>query len=373
MTEIDIHEMSIVNDRIYGINYKYSMLCEIDAYTYTVKRFKSLISETEGLLFLNSTEHYRHIITSNKAIYVVNTIAKELFVFDFELKLIQTIVFLKKKEYVSFIGESNNRLFIYAVNSAQILAIDMFCWKVEKYDLPSYCVDRINSMAIRIFGDSLWLTGYIGPCILEVSTIDGSIFEHKIDGVIGDVCLCEAEDDFFWVCTQQEILKWKKEDNISEKIYNIPIEEGVTKSQMPFYSTCLINNCLWLFPIGGDKLLKIENGEFNIKWYKINHTSRNLKRRKIFSYLDCGYNREIIYGLDNQLKNIVLNTEQGDVQYIHFMIQDDLLQEAKRKWTKKKLSMDERLFSLSELIEFQLSADSEKDFTDVGRQIYNRI
>lgn len=368
MPVIDIHEISNTHDWMYGINYKYSALCKISLITNEIKKFQSLIIDGEKLQYGYATEFYRHILATDTLVFVINTFTNKLLIFNVDLQLIQKIYLFEKKEYMSIIGTSKNKLFVYAINSGIILGIDLADWKVTEYQVPKKYIGKINTMEIKIIDDSFWLTGYMGNVLLEIFLENGKVKEHQINCINGDICLCEKFEDSLWLCTQYEIVEWNKQKNMTLQVFQLPIEKR-TGSLMPFYYSRVIDDCLWLFPLKENKLLKIDKKRINIESVAVQKNIGQAKCQKSFGFLETASNT--ICGLDNNMNSIILNTDSGKIRKSNFLITATLLQEMKNNFYKYDFCMDEKFFSIPELLEESIKADSVKDSINIGYKIYN--
>ena len=368
MSVIDIHEMEIIHNCMYGINYKYSILCKINLITNEVKDVQSLIIDGEKLQYAYPTEFYRHIVATETSIFIINTNTKELLIFNNDLKLVQKLYLMEKAEYMNIIGISKNNICIYAIDSGMIIEVNLENWKIKKYQVPQKYIGKINSMEIKIIDNSFWLTGYMGNIILEIDIESGRVHEHEIGSINGDICLCQKFENNLWLCTQYEIVEWDKKKNIIMQVFQLPLKKGRKDSLMPFYYSCVANDNLWLFPLKEDKLLRI--GE-NIEPYYIQKNTKQLKRQKKISYLGKNEITAIIYGLDSNMNNILLNTETGKTKKINFLIDEALFEKVKTNFAKYNFLLDERMFSISELLNSNHKANLPKKCDNVGHKIYN--
>ncbi|MGN0364335.1 MAG: hypothetical protein ACI4E5_00155 [Suilimivivens sp.] len=371
MLGIDMHEIAVTQNWIYGINYKYDVLCKICLSTHEVKEIQSLIINEEKLQYEYSTEFYRHILATETQIFIVNTVTNKLLIFNTDLQLAQELYLLEKAESMSIIGINNTALYIYAINSGIVLEVNLANGKIEKHQIPAKYIGKINSLEIKIIDDSIWLTGYIGNIILEISTGNGVIYEHQVNGIHGDICLCENFEDNLWLCTQHEIVEWDKQKNMIMQVFQLPFGGDRKDLLMPFYYSCTVNGGLYFFPLKGSKVLEIEKNRGDIVSYYIYPDRKQRKRQKTFSYLGND-NNAIIYGLDSSMNNIILKTSSGNVERINFSIEDTLFEEMRKIFYKHNFCLDERMFGISELLETTCESNFLNSGNDnnVGRKIY---
>lgn len=370
MSIIDIHEISLSNKWIYGINYKYNILCKICTSTNEIKKVHSLFADEEEIQYSYATEFYNHILSTESLIFVINTSTNKLLIFNKELQLVEKIILLEKSENMSIIGLYANVIYIYATLSGIIIGIDIYTKKIKNYQVPEKYIGKINSMEIKIIDNCLWLTGYMGNVVIEVQIESGKIYEHGIDIMKGDICLCCKSEDSFLLCTQYEIIKWNQKDDIIKGVLDLPYQIEQNECVMPFYYSRIINDCLWLFPLKEEFIIKMDIKGNKVELIVVKKDKKKSKRLKSFSYLDMDACKGVIYGLDSDMSNVIINMGNGEIINKGFWIEDSLLKKIKEQFFEKSFCLNEYMFDIPELFENTYKNDLWVKDNNVGKKVY---
>ncbi|MBQ3544554.1 MAG: hypothetical protein IJA34_06170 [Lachnospiraceae bacterium] len=370
MKKIDMHEISIVHDWGYGINYKYSVLCKINIITNEIQEVQSILNNRDRLQYVYATEFYRHILATESAVFFIDTCTNKLLIFDEDLHLVQELILQEKNENMNLIGMDSTSVFVYGVSSGIVFEVNIKSKQIKKYKIPEKYEGKINSMEIKIIDHSIWVPGYIGNIVIEIDVISGNIYEHEIDICKGDICLCEKDEKNFWLCTQYELIVWDKKSNKIKQIWELPYEIAHNDLKMPFYYSSIENESLWLFPLRVDFILRMKLQEKIIEIYKVQIDKKISKREKIFSYLSSCKNRKTIYGMNGNMQNVSINVENGEIQYEKYLIEDGLYEQMKKQFYMYNNCLDERMFTISELLDDTYKMNSKKEQIDIGKKIH---
>ena len=369
---ISMHEISIVDNWAYGINYKYNFLCKICIPTNKIEKIHSLFSDEEEIQYSYTTEFYNHILATESLIYFVDDRKNKLLIFDKDLHLVEKFLLLEKLQNMNIIGINSNVLYIYAVLSGIVISVDIDTNRISNYQVPEKYIGKINSMEIKIIDNCLWLTGYMGNVVVEIQIESGEIYEHRIDITKGDICLCCKNEDSFWLCTQYEIIEWNKKQNVIKRAMDLPYKIEQNECDMPFYYSRIINECLWLFPFKEKFILKMDVKKNSVELVTVKKEKEKSKRQKTFSYLAMDTCRNVVYGLDSDMNNIIINLSNGKIIYTGFCVEDSLYNKVKEDFFKNNICLNEYMFDIFELLEDTYKHDLWVGDTNVGEKIYER-
>lgn len=370
MSIINMHEISVTKNWVYGINYKYNLLCKICTSTNKIEEIHSLFTDEEEIQYSYATEFYNHILATDSLIYFINDCTNKLLIFNKDLQLVEKLLLLEKPENMNIIGISSNVLYLYAVLSGIVIGIDINTKKITNYQVPEEYIGKINSMEIKIIDKCLWLTGYMGNVIIEIQIESGELLEHRVDIVKGDICLCCKSEDSFWLCTQYEIIEWNHENNIIKRALDLPCKMEQNECGMPFYYSCIMNECLWLFPFKEKLILKMDIKKNRVELVAVKKEKEKSKRQKAFGYLGMDNCNNIVYGLDSDMNNVIINMNNGEIINIGFLIEDSVYKKVKEQFFWKNNCMNEYMFDIPELFEDTYKNDLRINGGNVGRKIY---
>ena len=94
------------------------------------------------------------------------------------------------------------------------------------------------------------------------------------------------------------------------------------------------------------------------------------KRQKAFGYLGMDNCNNIVYGLDSDMNNVIINMNNGEIINIGFLIEDSVYKKVKEQFFWKNNCMNEYMFDIPELFEDTYKNDLRINGGNVGRKIY---
>lgn len=370
MKTIEIHEIACSCEWMYGINYKYGVLCKINKNTQKVDRLHSFCEIGENLQYEYATEFYRHIVVAEDVVYVMNTCTNKVLVYDDELRFRGCMEVLKKEERLSFLGMDNDVLYVYAVQSGIIIGVNIKSKEIVKYQLPECYIGKINSFGIKLINSRFWLSGYIGDVILEVDVWQEKIFEHKLESVEGDICLCSEENNILYLCTQYGIYEWNPQKNEICETVVFSDEIQLFGSEMPFYFSAVIDRCMWLFPLNENPIMKYDIRDKSVQMIPVPCDYINPIQKKTLSFLALDEENGIVIGLNKEMRTIALNVKRGTIQCLEVRIDEELLGNAKKHFAEKEIYLEEGIYNLEDLMEFSNNTQVLKSNLNNGKTIF---
>ena len=168
------------------------------------------------------------------------------------------------------------------------MSLDINTKKITNYQVPEEYIGKINSMEIKIIDNCLWLTGYMGNVIIEIQIESGELLEHRVDILKGDICLCCKSEDSFWLCTQYEIIEWDHENNKIKRVLDLPCKMEHNECGMPFYYSCIMNECLWLFPLKEKFIIKMDIEKNRVELVAVKKEKEKSKCQKADTVISAG-------------------------------------------------------------------------------------
>lgn len=368
MKKINVNEACIANGTIYGLNYEYSILVEFDINTYEAKREYFISVDGNRLKYNYNSEMWRHLIIENNFGYLIECQTNKIIKVDLKEKKQEVIKLNISPEILSFIGFENNVLYIYAVNSALVIAANILDEQIDYFRLPETYIGKINCSELKVYQKSVFASGYIQNKILEVNCSTGETKEHFFDDIQGDICQFSWNEQYLACITQTDILLWDIRFKCKKRIIMLPSSVLSLDGEMPFYRSTIIENMLILFPYHTKSLIMINLYSFQVQCVHLEGTSTGKKKRTL-GYLDV--NVHCIYALDNFGKELCINLENKEIKRISFCAHEQFLEKIKRDiFLRYEVIAEGKEFNVLEMLNYIYDEHKDISESNVGERIY---
>lgn len=95
------------------------------------------------------------------------------------------------------------------------------------------------------------------------------------------------------------------------------------------------------------------------------------KCQKTFGYLDMDNCNNVVYGLDSDMNNVIINMNNGKIINIGFLIEDSVYKKVKEQFFEGNFYLNEYMFEVLELFEATYKNDLIRiNDGNVGSKIY---
>ncbi len=370
MKEITVDELYITKEIIYGLNYECSALIKFNANTYEAM-WGVLITVDEKKLRYNSlSEMYRHLIIIENWGYLIGYCTNRVVKINLETKQQKVIILKFLPEVLHIIGHQENMLYIYAVYSARIIAVNVLNEMVHYYKLPDKFIGKINSGEMKLYDKYILITGYLHNSILRFDCLTGKIEEHTLDDITEDICLCASDRRYLIFTSQKEVLFWDINYKCIKNRMLLPEEVLNNGTEMPFYKSFIAEDKLILIPFHTASLLQININTFEVQNVYVLRKETSTVKMRNFGYLDrIG---KCVYGMNNEGEQIILNLETGKIEKISFYIPYEMLGDIKEQIfaLPNDVMVEGKELSILEIMDHLNETDEEIKKPDVGEKIY---
>lgn len=368
MKEINVDEACIENKTIYGLNYEYSILVEFDINTYEAKREYFISVDGNRLKYNHNSEMWRHLIIEKNVGYLIECQTNKIIKVDLKEETQEVIMLDILPEVLSFIGFENNVLYVYAVYSGLIIAVNILDEHIDYFRLPETYIGKINCSELKVYQKSVFASGYIQNKVLEVNCSTGEVKEHFFDDIQGDICQFSWNEQYLACITQTDILLWDICFKCKKEIIRLPSDILVPDGEMPFYRSVIVGNMLILFPFHSKSLVIIDLYSFQVQCVHLESVVSGYKERNL-GYLDVNIN--CIYALDNLGREFCINLENKEIKRISFYAREQILEEIKRDVFVRHEEIEEgKEFNVLEMLNYIDDEHEDTIESNVGEKIY---
>lgn len=368
MKEISVNEACITNETIYGLSYEYSILLEFDISTYEAKSEYFVSVDGNRLKYNRSCEMWRHLIIEENFGYLIECQTNKIVKVDLKRKKQEVILLDILPEVLSFIGIENNVLYIYAVNTASIIAVNILNEQIDYFKLPETYIGKIDCSELKVYQKSVFASGYIQNKILEVNCSTGEIREHFFSDIQGDICQFSWNEQYLACITQTSILLWDIRFKRKKEIIMLPSDVLAPDGEMPFYRSVIVENMLILFPYHTKSLVIIDLCSFRVQCVHLEGADSG-NRKRTLGYLDVNVN--CIYTLDNLGRGLCINLENKEMKRISFYAREQILEEIKRGvFLRHEVIVEGKEFNVLEMLNYIDDQHEDIIESNVGEKIY---
>lgn len=368
MKEINVDEACIANGTIYGLNYEYSILVEFDINTYEAKREYFISVDGNRLKYNHNSEWWRHLIIEKKVGYLIECQTNKIIKVDLKEEKQEVIMLDILPEVLSFIGFENNVLYVYAVYSGLVIAVNILDEHIDYFRLPETYIGKINCSELKVYKKSVFASGYIQNKVLEVNCSTGEVKEHFFDDLKGDICQFSWNERYLACITQTDILLWDIRFKCKKEIIRLPSDILIPDGEMPFYRSVIVGNMLVLFSLHSNSLVIIDLYSFQVQCVYLESSVSGYKERNL-GYLDVNIN--CIYALDNLGREFCINLENKEIKRISFYAREQILEEIKRDvFLRHEVIEEGKELNVLEMLNYIDDEYEDTIESNVGKKIY---
>lgn len=368
-TNLCVDEAYIYNEILYGLNYKYGALVFCDLKEEYVKKIIVLKKQNRILQFSRLSEMYHHLIVTDNYAFILEYHTNQIIKVELKTFEQNTIELSIKKQVVSFIGISEDRILLYAVETGEIITYSFHNNFIIYNQVPEKCIGIINAGAIRLYDKKVYFTGYMKNIIIKYDLEKDTFSNLVIDGVENDICLCEKYKGGLLLITQEELI-FLSGQHIDKSIY-LHFEENNLENLpiMPFYNLIVIEDKLFLFPFKGKDFYIINLVDMTYKKNDVNAIPISEKKTRSLGYFGV-YMRDI-YGINKEGKNVIFNIDSNEFKQIDFATDKNLLSKVEEEIFELNDIFSEEQYTIFDLLGHTHHVNRHNSNIVIGQQIHN--